>query len=458
MFTYIILKNYKSFKDVKVDFTDKKGNPKSLICIYGENGSGKSNIASAIHFLKEIASTRMWLDEMNIIMEKINNVEAEGLPPIDLVNIFKDKFRDIESIIKTSKLIGSKEPMELEFGIKIDSGDGVYNIKLNDTEIIEEKLEFTLNYRKAVYFQINKKENIELKLNKSVFFGNQYKLELETEIKKYWGKHSFMSILLYQLKEKNSEFINNNINQKMLDYINFLYNISTKCLIGDKKERGFVGYESNILANIDEGEIEEKYLEELSAIEVFLCEIFTALYSDIKNVYYKVKKNENNKYNYKLIFKKMIFGELIDIEYNLESTGTLSILNIIPYMVNCINKKVVVLDEIDTGIHDILFKNLINSIKDCINGQFIMTTHNTYIMEEVLEPQNIYVIYVDACGNKEIRCLEDFNKIRIRNSNNLRLRYIKGIYGGIPEINEVDFEFACNDLLERLEGIKSNEV
>lgn len=458
MFTYIKLKNYKSFKDVMVDLRDKQGNPKSFICIYGENGSGKSNLASAFHFLKESVSTRMWLDDMNEFMKKFDENSEETFKTKDFYDFIRDRFRDVDTLIKSSKLIGSKETMKLEYGIKLDEGEGVYSIELNDSEIINEELEFTLNKRKSIYFSINKDDLINPKLNKAIFYGAQYKLDLENEIKKYWGKHSFMSILLYELKEKNIEYIDKNINEKMLSILDFIYRISTKCMIGNTRERGFVGYESNILANIDEGEIDKKYYDELMAIEEFLSEIFTTLYSDIKNVYYEIDENEKNKYNYKLIFKKMISGELIDVEYNVESTGTLSLLKIIPYLVNCLNKDTVIVDEIDTGIHDILFKNLIDSFKEFINGQFIMTTHNTYIMESVLEPKDVYVIYIDACGNKEIRCLERFGKIRIRNSNNLRLRYIKGIYGGVPDENEVDFECACKELLEKIVENREDEI
>lgn len=458
MFTYIRLKNYKSFKDVMVDFRDKQGNPKPFVCIYGENGSGKSNLASAFHFLKELASTRVWLDDINEFMEKFDENSEEMFKRKEFYNFIRERFRDVDTLIKSSKLIGSKDSMKLEYGIKLEEGEGAYSIELSDSEIINEELEFTLNKRKTIYFSINKDDLINPKLNKSIFTSTQYKFALKNEIKKYWGKHSFISILLYELKEKNIEYIGKNINKKMLAILEFIYSISTKCMIGNTKERGFVGYESNILADINEGEIDKKYYNELIAIEEFLTEIFTALYSDIKNVYYEIDENEKNNFDYKLVFKKMISGELIDVYYNLESTGTLSLLKIIPYLVNCLNNETVIVDEIDTGIHDILFKNLIDSFKEYINGQFIMTTHNTYIMESVLEPKDVYVIYIDPHGNKDVRCLANFDKIRIRNSNNLRLRYMKGIYGGVPDENEIDFECACKELLEKIVKNKKNEI
>ena len=35
MFTYVRLKNFKTFGDVTLDLCDKNGNPKKLVLIYG---------------------------------------------------------------------------------------------------------------------------------------------------------------------------------------------------------------------------------------------------------------------------------------------------------------------------------------------------------------------------------------------------------------------------------------
>ncbi|MEG1312403.1 MAG: AAA family ATPase [Romboutsia sp.] len=460
MITYLKLKNFKSFKNVEIDFRDRKGKPKSLICIYGENGSGKSNLAYAFHFLKEVSSTRRWVENLNEIMSDMNSIEGENISIEKIMDILKDKYRNLDDIIAESKLIGSVENMKVEYGLKIDGGEGVYSLELNDKEIIKEELEFKLNARRTVYFSIEKDKNkiINIKLNKSIFNGIQYKADLENEIKKYWGKHSFISIMLYEIQNKNEEYIEENINKKFVDILEFIVEISTKCKMGDTVTRGFVGYESNILANITNGEINKKYLEELHVVEEFLNDVFSTLYSDIKNVYYKIEENEKKDLVYRLMFKKIIAGEIIDIDYNLESTGTLSLLNILPYLVNCCTGKTVIVDEIDMGIHDILFQNVMNSLKKCINGQFIMTTHNTYIMESVLENENIYIIYVDPVGNKEVRCLEDCSDKRIRKTNNMRSRYLKGFYGGTPNADDLDFQFACNDLIKNIERNSQDEV
>ena len=54
MLKRIELINYKSFKNVTIDFSDTKTKTKNIAIIYGENGSGKSNIISALYFLKDL--------------------------------------------------------------------------------------------------------------------------------------------------------------------------------------------------------------------------------------------------------------------------------------------------------------------------------------------------------------------------------------------------------------------
>ena len=57
MFTYLKLKNFKSFRDTEFDFRTTGGKPNNLIIIYGENGAGKSNLVEAFYFLKDTMYT-----------------------------------------------------------------------------------------------------------------------------------------------------------------------------------------------------------------------------------------------------------------------------------------------------------------------------------------------------------------------------------------------------------------
>lgn len=108
----------------------------------------------------------------------------------------------------------------------------------------------------------------------------------------------------------------------------------------------------------------------------------------------------------------------------------------------------VVYDEIDDGIHDLLLKNILESMMDDISGQLIITTHNTYMLESI-DIKSAYVITVDYQGNKEVRCLDRYP--RIQGTNNPRNMYLKGLFGGVPIVDSFDYDMILSEL--RNDGI-----
>lgn len=464
MFTYLKLKNYMSFSDVNINFLNKKNKTKNLVCIYGENGAGKSNIASAFSVLGQFTKTRMNSEMIKIILDRIESekkikiededISLDSLTP-DIVNKFYGDVQ-VSQIIKRSKTIDSESNMVMEFGFRVANGEGTYIIETDDTKIVYEKLIFTLNTRKTTYFEISTQNK---KLNSTIFSGKEYKKILSDEIDKYWGRHSLLSILLYEVRDKNYDYISNNINVRILAILAFINSFSSSIKLSDTMVKEFSGYNRYpLLQNIEYGKTDKNDLSKLNSIEKFLNEIFCNLYCDIKEVYYLIEDRPNSRIEYTLYFKKMISGNLLDIKYNKESTGTLNLLRIIPKLFLSTIGDAVIIDEIDTGIHDILFRNILKIIKPSIQGQLIITTHNTYIMEDVLNSDEIYFINIDEMGNKKIQCLCDYD-IRNRKNNNLRLRYLKGFFGGVPIPVNIEFDEVCDELLEELskEDAKNNE-
>ena len=97
----------------------------------------------------------------------------------------------------------------------------------------------------------------------------------------------------------------------------------------------------------------------------------------------------------------------------------------------------VVYDEIDNGIHDLLLKNILESMADEITGQLIITTHNTYLLES-MNIRSVYLIQSDYAGKKEVKCLDQYP--RIQSSNNPRNMYMKGMFGGVPIVDVIDYD------------------
>lgn len=108
-------------------------------------------------------------------------------------------------------------------------------------------------------------------------------------------------------------------------------------------------------------------------------------------------------------------------------------------MLVAVTQSVSVLNEFDTGIHDLLVKNLVTSLYKSLEGQLILTTHNTLLMEGNFIPKDsIYIINELNNGNKEVQCiLHYYNKIG--DNNNVRRQYRLGKYSGIPADTDINF-------------------
>ena len=439
MFTYIKLKNYKSLIELEVDLTKKENTPKKLISIYGENGIGKSNFVDSFYTLKKIVSTRTVNEKIRILTEKQKELQTDNFDKAlyffgQLGSIIKNGFfSNSIDIINECKTIDSKDNMIIEVGFKIKSKSGIYCIETDNTDIISEKLDFTLNKNKVNFFEITKKEKY---LNESVFIDNEYKKEILSIIEKYWGKHSLLSLIAYEIEDKKENYVKKKIFNGIFEVINFFSSLS---ILSRNKLEVFKDIEEEKLFY---GTISANEEKKLINIENVINTFFTALFSDIKQAYYK-KKVDSDKINYILCFKKNIYNKLIDIEYNRESTGTKNILKILPYLISAAKGKTVIIDEIDNGIHDLLILKILENLSEDLKGQLIITTHNTLLLEEEFIKDSIYIFKVDENANKKLLSLNKFEG-RIHPNLSIRKRYLKGLYGGIPFPMDIDF----NELIE----------
>ena len=99
----------------------------------------------------------------------------------------------------------------------------------------------------------------------------------------------------------------------------------------------------------------------------------------------------------------------------------------------------VVVDEADSGIHDALFRKVLQETYDHIEGQLIMTTHNTMLMETEFGRDSVYILRENDQGDTEIKCVNEFEKRTFAN-NNIRNKYYNGAYGGFPEVRPIQIE------------------
>ena len=177
---------------------------------------------------------------------------------------------------------------------------------------------------------------------------------------------------------------------------------------------------------------------------LFKSHFFKSAYRDVKKVFYKRVKKESS-IHYQLMQTKTIAGKERDIEFSMESTGTQYLLQLLPYMLVVVDGSVAVIDEFDTGVHDLLVKKLVQSLFSSLNGQLIMTTHSTLLMEAKIPKECIYVINELDNGSKEIQTISHYDQ-KIHENTNIRNQYLKGVYKGIPAPSEINFSTLLSEL------------
>lgn len=447
MFTYVKAKNFKSLKDIEFNLNKTKTKTNQFISIYGENGSGKTNIVELFKLLQQSTMSRATDIAMNKMPKEFWKIQEEMSDqlPTEIRQIFQLSFN-----LKEYRMLDEEEPTEIEYGFKINDNDGFYYIKFDD-EIIEEKLYYMAGKQRAYLFQINKENNKIIKnLNKNIFINEKYNEELIDGIDKYWGKYTFLSLLSFEAIEKNKDYIDNNISKNIMEVIDKIWSMTVHVDKGALKiiPDGFVKVRK--LNNIQKGIVKKDKLPEIKKYENVLNIFFTQAYADIKEVKYKINEKED-RIHYELYFYKMIGGQIKSIPSKLESDGTRRILNQFDTIIGSLLGETVIIDEIDNGIHDVLMKNIIMSIKDEITGQLIITTHNTLLLE-ILPKEYIYILSTDYNGNKTINSIKEYG-IKIQKNNNARDLYFKGVFGGIPTTDYIDFE----EIKYALEDSKDNE-
>jgi hypothetical protein len=329
----------------------------------------------------------------------------------------------LNDLIRENKLIGSNDKMEIILEFIIDKMQGLYHMVFKDDKIVYEELKFPHLKRKVTFFSINIHHD-SCYLNPNIFFSKKYYFQAKELVKKFFGNHSFFSILNREIYTKNVQFLKESLHEKLINILDKFNNIII--YQNEVTPKMFKMKNEEYLPFLFEGAININSIDKIYSTEALLNEYLNPLFSDIKGGFYYQEKN-GNLINYKLVIRKMVAGKIREIPYDFEATGIRKMLSLIPLLHFAIKGKTVILDEADNDFHELLFEHIIKGIKEKVCGQLIVTTHNTKLLD-VLYPYEIYIIKTDIDGRSEVFCLDEFKG----DFKNIREKYLKGLYYGIP--------------------------
>ena len=439
--TTIELTNFKSIKHIVVNFAGGH-NIKKIAAIYGENGAGKSTIIDAF---KNLCLSIRTLDNLNNFIKFRDKIMSQiEDTPMD-TNDFLQKSKlqmltNLKDVFKNCHTINEQENTMMKFFFSLNGKVGYYQLSFSDkNELIEEKLYHVKNKNRGILFDIKKDKKTVI--SSEIIKDHNLRAEIENMLSRFWGQHSLLAIIASELNNYNNDFIKDNVQHNILAFINgigkitlYQNSLSSQIILSSSQLPG---------KNIEGGEIPLENEKYLTGLEGMLNAVFTAAYSDVIKVFYDVTKS-NKSINYKLIFQKRIAGRPTNIPINLESGGTRRLIQIVPLLIEAIRGNVVIIDEIDNGIHDLLMILILKALANNIHGQLIFTTHNTQLMN-ALRSKNVFILNSDNEGEKEVYSLDEFG---IRSSNNMSKMYLEGKFDGVPYPDETAMDVIMGELAQ----------
>lgn len=447
MFTKITLENFRSFDHIVFDLTEKGNVPKHLAVLYGENGAGKSNLMSAFVLLPELTRTMDVRDAYERLLTRDAIFQDEKMEKV-MREQMRHSLRDMSAIIKDYRMIDCEDPIVAEYEFNINGNNGCYRVEFGQDEIVHERLEYVLNRRRGLYFDCSSDSIL---INDTVIQGTNGKdflVDVKETAKRYWGKHSLLAILLYEMKDKSNAFGRDNVTENFNTVLREFRGLSCAVSMGNKSWEG-LSSKLQVLKRPLQGHLSLRRETELDYASDFFTQLFTSVDLSVRKIFYKKEFHDDEIY-YKLIEEKYIAGNYRRIDFERESAGNCQLLNISCYLLTACMGGVVILDEAEANIHDLLFQKLLEEIRPILKGQVIMTTHNTMLMEASFAREATYILSVDPDNpsDKKIRCISDYRK-RTYAANNIRNKYLNCEYGGVPELRQTEFqesiEKICNE-------------
>lgn len=148
--------------------------------------------------------------------------------------------------------------------------------------------------------------------------------------------------------------------------------------------------------------------------------------------------------DYRILFQHQLNDKNSWLELSEESEGTKTLFRLAPHVFQALNHGgVLVVDELDASLHPLLgmqvLKLFCGENTNRRNAQLIFTTHDTNLLgttlgEPLLRRDQVWFTEKDATGSTRLYPLTDYKP---RNVENLERGYLQGRYGAIPYIGQL---------------------
>ena len=387
--------------------------------IYGTNGAGKSSIVHAYDFYKYL----VW-----------NDFPLKD--PFSTANYAKliNKKTGVFFIENTFAFIIEQRIYRYKHSITI-AIDKAGNLSFDHEKlcVLNERLNIT-----SVFFEVSKGELLVApKLGEDTFNADRMTL-LQNSLANLITKsvkdarsfnafrpavfaYLFTGMLVTSFGSKDDTHETVVINDFKGSYDTIVRSLTTNGLKLLKKSFSTIKGE-NYAWIINESE-EEEYKEITKKFAIFLRKLNT----NIRDVKVKFKHDGSS-----LSFCELKFlYHGYDVDYEFESTGIKKLCSLFLAFYQASKNNIVIIDEVDAGVHDLFIKALIEYFVAYTNCQIIVTTHHIELMESIKDLSKSIDILTDDCQIKTWTKSGDYSPSSL---------YRKGYLDGTPfNLNPFDF-------------------
>lgn len=427
MFVQFSFKNYLSFKDeatlsmlaAKIKSKDKNLDKRAVFnafpdidllkaaVIYGANGSGKSNVFSALSFMKKMvinSSKESQADEdINVLPFKLNPRFEDEPSSFEMIFIINNKLYEYTFAAVSDKI--TSETLSV--------------IEKNKEEVVL----FNRNTKEInVHKEFKEGIGLEKRTRKNALFLSVC-ANFDGEVSK--------SVIRWFRKIR--------VIQGMSDigYLPF-----TVKLLDDenkrKKIKSIIDMFDLDIVNISKSQgdrVEKKESELLDAI-------FTTIKKDSRFKNVSLPQHDplgvattHNRFNDEGVFVDTINFELGENE----SEGTKKLIALAgPLMDTFDNSYILFIDEFDARLHPLITKGIIRMFNSLDvnknNAQLVVATHDTNLLDkDELRRDQIWFAEKDSLGGSHLKQLVEY---KVRNDASYRKGYFEGDFGAIPMLGD----------------------
>ena len=378
----------------------------SILGIYGQNGSGKSTVLEATDILKTVIEGKALPDYIgSMINTKSQKARLEYSFYVDC-----EKFKGIVDysfeivLSEEDKYVIDYEKLSLK---KFE--DGKWRIKRTLFEAKSGEITYT-----KVKRMISKDTHMfsklvyEIKPDESLIFGDSYKDKVSIEIaKKKESELLWVVKVLKYFSMKDLVIIKNNVMGSI--YLDKFVSLNVYLQDSNTLKRGNIAinlFEPNILPV----NIFDDVKSVVKQISIIIKSLVPSLEIGIANKKEQLMEDGSNGISFEIVSVR----DEKNIPLVYESEGIKRIISITSALVAVYNKKSVCLmvDELDSGIHEYLLGELLKIFSDSAKGQFIFTSHNLRPLERLsykniifttVNPDNRYIYLSGVSANNNIR-------------------------------------------------------